>query len=274
MDWDASLNPPIPPAPQSARLEQQQSRQHQQQQQQQGHQPQRPGGQLQAAAGEAEDAQMEEAGPASQPEQQQQPQQQQLLHDPWMLEQSELMLRIVDELAEEAPNPNMCVLSAPAQMQLRHQYIQAFYTQLQQHQPVDLAAERSWVRLQLGIPALSYSCSDDGEEPPLSPTQEASAGPQADLPGAHHQQQQQQQQQQPHAPRRSGRPNKGTMSATFAATHGPVAGPSQGAPSEPGGRGGRGNRSQRKSQQQLPATPTPPAAPTSRRKGRKGRRTP
>ena len=187
-----------------------------------------------------------------------------------MLEQSELMLRIVDELAEEAPNPNMCVLSAPAQMQLRHQYIQAFYTQLQQHQPVDLAAERSWVRLQLGIPALSYSCSDDGEEPPLSPTQEASAGPQADLPGAH----QQQQQQQPHAPRRSGRPNKGTMSATFAATHGPVAGPSQGAPSEPGGRGGRGNRSQRKSQQQLPATPTPPAAPTSRRKGRKGRRTP
>ena len=269
MDWDASLNPPIPPAPQSARLEQQQSRQ--QQQQQQGHQPQRPGGQLQAAAGEAEDAQMEEAGPAFQPEQQQQPQQQQLLHDPWMLEQSELMLRIVDELAEEAPNPNMCVLSAPAQMQLRHQYIQAFYTQLQQHQPVDLAAERSWVRLQLGIPALSYSCSDDGEEPPLSPTQEASAGPQADLPGAHHQQQQQ---QQPHAPRRSGRPNKGTMSATFAATHGPVAGPSQGAPSEPGGRGGRGNRSQRKSQQQLPATPTPPAAPTSRRKGRKGRRTP
>ena len=108
--------------------------------------------------------------------------------------------------------------------------------------------------------------ADDEEE-------DASVG-RAGAEEVYYDQQQQQQQQQPHAPRRSGRPNKGTMSATFAATHGPVAGPSQGAPSEPGGRGGRGNRSQRKSQQQLPATPTQPAAPTSRRKGRKGRRTP
>jgi hypothetical protein len=223
---------------------------------------------------------MEEAGPSSGPQQLHQhtqsglPPSDPLLHDPWALEQSDLMLRIVDELAEEAPDPSVCVLSGPARMRLRHHYIEAFHTQLQQHQPVDLAAERSWVRMQLGIPARSYSCSDsEDEEPPPPPAREGSAEPQAGPSGAQQQQEQHQQQHAPPAPRRSNRPNLGRMSEAYAATHGPGAGPSRGAASEPGGRGGRGNTSQPKSQQQPPpATPTAPAAPKPRNKGRRGRR--
>jgi hypothetical protein len=226
---------------------------------------------------------MEEVGPAPGPLQQhlQHQQKQQhhtqsgllpsdpLLQDPWALEQSEQMLQTVDQLAEEAPDPSVCVLSAPAQQRLRHQYIAAFHAQLRQQQPVDQAAERSWVRLQLGIPALSYGYSDsDEEEPGPQHTQQGSAGPMAGT------QQQQQQQPAPPAPRRSNRPNLGRMSAAYAATHGPVAGPSRGAPSERGGRGGRENSSQPKLQQPPPATPTEPAAPKPRKKGRRGRRAP
>jgi hypothetical protein len=262
---------------------------HQHHQQQQGAQPQRPGGQLQAAGGD-EDAHMEVADPASEQHQQQQALEataDTLMEDPWVWEQADLMLQDVDELAEEAADASVGVLSEEAQLSLKCRYIETFLVQLQQQQPVDPATQRSWLRVQLGVRPLRYDDSDsdgEGEGPPSPPPPagggEPRAGPlNAQLQRLQHQQHQQhqqhlqqQQQQPPPAPRRSSRPNLGRMSESYAATHGPIAGGRSGAASESGGRGGRGNTSQPGSQQPPPATPSAPAAPKPRKPGRKGRR--
>jgi hypothetical protein len=236
--------PAAPPPPQPGQRQQHPQQealqqQHQQQQQEQQHQQQqqqRPQGRLQLGQVPASsDMDLDAAGADD-------------MDSSWLQQQLELLLRDVDDIADEADGLR---LTRAAKRKLEQQFTERFRAMLQRQQSPPQHQVRTWLRSRLGVPEQSYDSSSDGDDQPL--------------PEDPHPPQQRQQRL-----RRSSRGNLGVMGTDYAALHGPTMGSH--VPSKPGGTTGKqgGNSSSCGHRQQpLTSATTAPQPPARRRSGRR-----